>query len=193
MLNSLLQEVADATRHANERSKPAPTDAGSLMIPHMDVIDISRCQICDAAHTIAVLGFDQAALPSVRCSCGAAAAMPEAEAAPVTTAPAQSGEPETRPWLPNTGAIGLPAVDAIAAVSSSSTAIAGTPTGSAYPLRCSAPPTAAEIGAIMQRAMDASAAGARPPYPVRPPRASSDHIGLIFVEMPKFRRRQQQG
>ena len=147
------------------------------MIPNVDVIDISRCQICDAAHTIAVLGFEQrAALPSVRCSCSAA--------------PAQSGEPEPRPRLPNTGAIGLPAVDAIAAGTSSSSA---TPTESAYPLRCSAPPTAAEIGAIMQRAMDASAAGARPPYPVRPPRASSDHIGLIFVEMPKFRRRQQQG
>ena len=150
------------------------------MIPHVDVIDISRCQICDAAHTIAVLGFEQrAALPSVRCSCSAA--------------PAQSGEPEPRPRLPNTGAIGLPAVDAIAAGSSSSTAIAGTPTESAYPLRCNAPPTAAEIGAIMQRAMDASAAGAEPPYPVRPPRTRTGHIGLIFVEMSTFRRRQQQG
>ena len=149
------------------------------MIPHVDVVDISRCQICDAADVIAMLGFEQrVALPSVHCSCGAA--------------PAQSGEPEPRPRLPHTDSIGLPAVDAIAAGSSSSNCSA-TPTGSAYPLRCSAPPTAAEIGAIMQRAMDASAAGARPPYPVRPPRASSDHIGLIFVEMPKFRRRQQQG
>ena len=155
---------------------------------------VGRCQICDAADAIAMLGFEQGAtLPHMRCSC--------------TTAlwPAQSREPAAEPTLPrlteptNTGAIGLPAVDAIAVGLLSSTAIAA-PTAlhaprslPAYPLKCNAHPTAAEIGAIMQRAMDASAAGARPPYPVRPPRASSDHIGLIFVEMPKFRRRQQQG
>ena len=150
---------------------------------------IGRCQICDAADAIAMLGFEQGAtLPHMRCSC--------------TTAPGQSREPVAEPTLPrltNTGAIGLPAVDAIAVGLLSSTAIAPPPalhaprSLPAYPLKCNAPPTAAEIGAIMQRAMDASAAGAEPPYPVRPPRTRTGHIGLIFVEMSTFRRRQQQG
>ena len=151
---------------------------------------VGRCQICDAADAIAMLGFEQgAALPHVRCSCTGA-----------TTAPAQSREPEPTPRLTNTGANGLPAaVNAIAVGLLSSTAIAA-PTAlhaprslPAYPLKCNAHPTAAEIGAIMQRAMDASAAGAEPPYPVRPPRTRTGHIGLIFVEMSTFRRRQQQG
>ena len=155
---------------------------------------VGRCQICDAADAIAMLGFEQlqgATLPHMRCSC--------------TTAlwPAQSREPTAEPTLPrltNTGAIGLPAaVNAIAVGLLSSTAIAAPPalhaprSLPAYPLKCNAPPTAAEIGAIMQRAMDASAAGAEPPYPVRPPRTRTGHIGLIFVEMSTFRRRQRQG
>ena len=144
---------------------------------------IGRCQICDAADAIAMLGCEQgAALPRVCCSC--------------STAPARSREPGPTPRATSTGAIGLPAVDAIAVdvTQLSSTAIGGTPMSlPAYSLRCNAPPNAAEIGAIMQRAINASAAGLEPPYPVRPPRTRTSHIGLIFVEMPTFRRRRQQG